>query len=48
MNNFNIAATIITLGMLMLLWGARKWNRYQDKKDRIRKEKRLSDKFKQM
>ncbi len=48
MNSFNMAVTIATVGMLMLLWGAGKWNKYQDKNQQDKKRKKISNKFKQM
>ncbi len=48
MNSFNIAVTIVVVGMLMLLWGAGKWNKYQDKKKQGKERRKISDKFKKM
>ena len=48
MNSLNMAVTIVGVGMLMLLWGAGKWNKYQDKKSQDKLGKKISDKFKQM
>ncbi len=45
MNNFNMAATIVFVGMLMLLWGTARWNHYQDKKRREKVRKEIADRF---
>ena len=48
MNSFNMAVTIVVVGLLMLLWGAGKWNKYQGKKKQDKHRKKIADKFKQM
>jgi uncharacterized membrane protein YidH (DUF202 family) len=45
MNSFNMAVTIVFVGMLMLLWGTARWNHYQDRKKREKVRKEIADRF---